>query len=338
MRSTCEAAPFLDVPCHHQQAVDDLREPVDLGIGRFELVSRVGAARLVQRRLQPELHPGERRAQLMRCVRDELALRPHRAFQSLGHLVERTRHLVHLGRALDRADAHREIAVAEIVRRDRQLLQRPGERSGKSVREHETCEQACGPHEGEAGPRTPGCGRDLLRVTRQPDSAHDPFVDDRRGGVHVVVAVAGAIANLRDGVSLQGCVDLRPEAIRKVRPLRCAGAVVDDDAVQIGHNDSVDLRRRCAADPGQRIGVADVLGADVRGEGLGGDERVGGELVCAAARQPDRQRNRQRDDHREQDVGDRPHEPRTQRRAPAFAHGPSSEAANRNPTPRTVTM
>ena len=47
------------------------------------------SAPLAVGRLQPELHAGERRSQLVGRVRDELALRPNRALHPVGHLVER---------------------------------------------------------------------------------------------------------------------------------------------------------------------------------------------------------------------------------------------------------
>ena len=70
-----------------EQLGDDLREPVDLAAApasRSSAWTGVTASRA--RLLEAQPQPGERRAQLMRGVRDELALGGEQRREPLGHL------------------------------------------------------------------------------------------------------------------------------------------------------------------------------------------------------------------------------------------------------------
>ena len=96
---------LFDVSRHHEESIDDQGEAIDLGLGGLELAPQVGILRHVDGRLEAKLHAGQRRAELVRRVRHEFALRTHRSLQPFGHLVERAGDLVHFGGALDIADA-----------------------------------------------------------------------------------------------------------------------------------------------------------------------------------------------------------------------------------------
>ena len=110
-----------------QQRGQQPREPLDLELGRLEL--RLGvAARLGARRLEPQAQPGQRRAQLVRGVGDELALCREHGPEPLGHVVEGRRDLALLRRA-GHLGARLEVAALDPPRRGGEVAQRPRERA-----------------------------------------------------------------------------------------------------------------------------------------------------------------------------------------------------------------
>ena len=117
-----------------EQVVDQRAQPVELGLGLRRLLGRGPA--LGPDRLQPELDPGQRRAELVRGVGDEVALRGEVGRELAGHAVERAAELVDLLRAL-RLDARVEVAAPEPAGGRAQLLHRPGDRAGQDPGEDE---------------------------------------------------------------------------------------------------------------------------------------------------------------------------------------------------------
>jgi hypothetical protein len=57
-----------------EQGVEEIRQALDLGLRKPELVLNGRIVRLDLGGLEPQPQPGQRRSQLMRCVADELAL------------------------------------------------------------------------------------------------------------------------------------------------------------------------------------------------------------------------------------------------------------------------
>ena len=76
------------------------------------------------RLLQPQPQARQRRAQLVRGVGDELALRGQQRREPLGHLVERARELLLLGAALD-PRAHAQVAARDALGRLVEAQDRP---------------------------------------------------------------------------------------------------------------------------------------------------------------------------------------------------------------------
>jgi hypothetical protein len=129
--------PLLDLSRHDEEAIDDPGQAVDLEIGRLEALTNRLVGRLRDRALEPELHGGQGRSELVRGVRDELALRLDRTFEPVGHLVERPPELLDLASAGHVAGASREVAVPQSLRGGRQARERAGERSGQPEREQQ---------------------------------------------------------------------------------------------------------------------------------------------------------------------------------------------------------
>ena len=89
-------------PAQDQQLVDDRREPVDLSRCGIELARTPGPPReTLAEPLERQAQAGERRAQLMRGVGDEVLLDAQQALDPVGHLVEGARQRALLGAALD---------------------------------------------------------------------------------------------------------------------------------------------------------------------------------------------------------------------------------------------
>ena len=103
-----------------------------------DLRPQLGVGRLGRGRSEPELHAGEGRPELVRRVRDELALRLHGALDPVGHVVERLAELLQLVAAADGAGARAQVAAAQPAGR----LGEPRERPRQGAREHEGQDQA----------------------------------------------------------------------------------------------------------------------------------------------------------------------------------------------------
>ena len=129
---------LLQRASHHEQPVDRGCQPVDLPVGGGEVVRHLGGIRSLDRRLQAELHPGERCPQLVRSVRHELALRLDGALDAVGHLVERARQLLDLVGAGDVVSASGEIAGAEPARGPGESRERARERARHDDGDHQT--------------------------------------------------------------------------------------------------------------------------------------------------------------------------------------------------------
>ena len=129
--------PLLDLPRHHEEPVDDPGQAIDLEIGRLEALADGLVGRLRDRTLEPELHRGQGRSELVRGVGDELALRLDRTLEPVGHLVERLPELLDLSGAAHVAGASREVAVPQALRGGGQARERAGERSGEPEREQQ---------------------------------------------------------------------------------------------------------------------------------------------------------------------------------------------------------
>ena len=94
---------------HREQPGDEHRQPIDLRFGGDELRPDGVVAFVRDRALEPQLHPGERRAQLMRSVRDERLLRLGARLHPVGHRIERRRDLRDLRGAAHGTDPYGEI-------------------------------------------------------------------------------------------------------------------------------------------------------------------------------------------------------------------------------------
>ena len=169
-------------------------EPLGLVLGGGELALDLGVAALQRRRLEPQPQAGERRAQLVRRVRHELALAAQRARQPAGHVVERGGHLALLGRALD-ARARVEIAAGDAPRGAGEAAQRLRERAGEQPG-HDQAEQqrhAPTPTSAITSLRTSALTASTLWVTRTAPAAR-PLTDHRHGGEEEVLVEVVAVA------------------------------------------------------------------------------------------------------------------------------------------------
>ena len=232
-------------PAEHQQVVDRVRHAVELVDAR----RRGAAARPSRSAVAPasssrSRRPGQRRAQLMRRVGDELGLGPQRARQPLGHEVERARERALLPAALHRR-ARVEVARGDPVGRRAEPLDRPGDPA---------CEQERGEQRGEQHRehRRPRCRRraahgvvDRVDALRQPHGADDaPAGEHRRGGGEDL-----RVERLRPALVLEApAVERRPRARggwrsrRRSPPESTVSASTRAAAVD---DDDTGARRRC---------------------------------------------------------------------------------------------
>ena len=109
-----------------EQRVEEVRQALDLGLREPKLVLDGRIVRLDLRSLEPQTQPGQRRAELMRRVADELALRLDRLLEPLRHVVEGDRDLALLAGARD-LGACIELAVLDAPRGAGERAQWPGE-------------------------------------------------------------------------------------------------------------------------------------------------------------------------------------------------------------------
>ena len=125
-----------------QQLGDHRGEAVDLLERGLDLLGVAGGARL----LEPQLQAGERGAELVRGVGDELALAVDQALEPRAHLVERAREALLLGGALDR-HAGVQVALAEAGGGVVEAAQRAGDLAGdqragaEAEQEHEDADR-----------------------------------------------------------------------------------------------------------------------------------------------------------------------------------------------------
>ena len=163
----------------------------------IEVALEVGVLGAQARRLQAQAQPGERGAQLVRGVGDEVALGVERAHEPVGHVVEGVGDLDLLGRA-GRRGARAQVARRDLARRARQAAQRTRQRAGDRPREAQAERQ----HGGAEGEQRDDVAAhlvvDRLDALREAHGAGGAAgVDDRHGGVEQVgverVAVARAL-------------------------------------------------------------------------------------------------------------------------------------------------
>ena len=184
----------LSLPGEHEQRVQQAREPVDLLLRGGELALELGAVGLRGRGLEPQPEPGQRRPQLVRRVRDELALGREHGADPLGHVVEGDRHLALLRRA-GHLGPRFEVAFLDPSGRRGELAQRPRERVGEEPREHEPEAERRGADRGEGEHAAADAvvhGADALR---DADRSGDPTrVGHRNRAVQEVLAERVAVA------------------------------------------------------------------------------------------------------------------------------------------------
>ena len=288
--------------------------------------------RVVARRarlLEPQPQAGERRAQLVRRVGDEVALAGHEALEPRRHAVERRGEAALLRAALD-LGAHGQVALGHPRRG---VVQAP-QRAGDLARDHEPRREAEPEHE------QPDRGQPERRAVRRARDgvdalghAHDAdaraALHHRHGGGEDLLVERVAAAAVLDRAAAQRLGDLRPVAVVGPEPVRARG-VGQQGALEVRHHDAA------------AHGLGGPLDRAVEGLGLvevarhGGRDDVGlrarlrAHLGVDAVAQADRQRHLERDDREQQDVRER------QQQAPAERHRNSSGAVKRKPTPRTV--
>ena len=95
-------------PAEHQQVVDRVRHAIELLDPRVEVPARGDGVVRRARLLEPQPQAGERGAQLMRRIGDELGLGLQRTRQPVGHEVERAGERALLPASLARVPAHRD--------------------------------------------------------------------------------------------------------------------------------------------------------------------------------------------------------------------------------------
>ena len=110
-----------------QEVGEQLGQALGLELARHQVALEVGVLGAQARRLQAQAQPGERGAQLMRGVGDEVALGVERAHEPLGHVVEGVGHLDLLGRAGRRG------ARAQVARGDLRAPCAPGRAAGATA-------------------------------------------------------------------------------------------------------------------------------------------------------------------------------------------------------------
>ena len=212
--STQRDRPAYDRPVasasEREQRVEEIRQALDLGLGEPELVLHCRIIRLDLRSLEPQPQPGQRCAELMRRVADELALSLDRLLEPLGHVVEGDRDLPLLAGTGD-VSARIELAVLDAPRRARERAQRPGERACEHPGETETERER---HEPDADydEYVPAHAR-ADRVDALSD-AHGAAAQDRHRGVEKIAAERVAVPRSLLGPAGEGSGDLGPVAVR----------------------------------------------------------------------------------------------------------------------------
>ena len=297
-------------------------------------------------RLEPELHARERRAQLVRRVRHELSLRLNGPFHAIGHLVERMCEVADLARPPDITGPRPEVAGAQAAGGTRQRHQGLRERPRETERDQQSSEESAEPDHHQPDRDVPHGIAHLLDVACDPDRAPESLVEHGRRRDQDVGVQREAVTDLRRrgrGGGIERCLHLGPaiatvvDADRRATRIR----VGQDEPSRVHHDDAPDVGRVAVHEPVQCPARRERLSAQSGGDRLRLDLRLVLQLRAGTVPKVDRERNGERDDHRDQDVGERRDEPGADlRRSPPGSYGSptSAGAANRNPTPRIVVM
>jgi hypothetical protein len=304
------------------------RKPLDLELGGLELGVDLRPA-AGPRRLEAKAQPRERRPQLVRCVRDELALRREYASEALGHVVEGHRHLAVLGRP-GQLRARLEIALLDPTRRLGEVPERPRERTRQEPCDHEPDQERETADRDQDEDAAPDSARDLLDALRDAHGADRPAeVRHRHGRVQDVLPEGVAVALSLGALAVQRHADLGSRRVRG--PWRVHAGRVGQQPAGRADDD------HAGAELGGR--VTDELAQLTRvfhptGSARGDDERLRRRVVLDLAVDPPREVEGQRDleryEDQQRDVREGDEKPR------AKAHRMSSGPAKRKPTPRTV--
>ena len=279
--------------------------------------------------------PVERRAQLVRRVGDEVLLAAQQPGHPAGHLVEGPRERALLGAALDRR-ARLEVAARHPARRLVEPAHRARDLPAMTSPATSPTPRTSMPM--SARPtivrRTARCTAATLWVTRTAPTR-------RPGALRIGTAVASrlaqrvAVARALVAPAGEGGRDLGAAGGRS---LRAARPVLSASSAPVGVDHDHAPADRRARSRHERLQLGAARGREEVGGG-GGDDvglraRLRADLVVDAPADARGQRDLERDDRQQQDVGER------QQQAGAEAHAAaasrSSGAPRRNPTPRTV--
>ena len=309
-----------DEPCQSQR----------LGLGGGQVLPHLGVGVGHVGRLDAQAKPRQRRAQLMRRVGHELALRVEGVREPVGHGVECACDILLLRRPLDGC-ARFEIAPADAPGGRCQVPQRPCQRAGHEPGdgEPERERQGADAHERVLIPADfpVECGHAL---GDPHGSGRTALLDDRYGRVEQLLVERVRASPALDGASLERVDDLGAVAVvdvpgprlRRVGQQRARRPDDQHPGAEIAGDpayERVELDR--AAEPARCAGGDELR--PVRG--------LRAHLAVDTVLRGEGQRHREGHDHEHEDV----REGREQTRA--VGHSLSSSAdAKRNPTPRTV--
>ena len=167
-------------PGEGEQPVDQARQALHLVASGVEVLVVDGV--VVLQHLQPQAQGGERRAQLVGGVGDELLLGGDELLQASGGGVERLGQLAHLGWAVGLVGAGVELAVADAGGGVAQVGDRAGDPAGEQDAE------AAGDGEGDHGGGRQQCpvpvhaGVELVGRVRDADRPDGPAAGRHRDG------------------------------------------------------------------------------------------------------------------------------------------------------------
>jgi len=316
-----------------EQLVDHQREPVELLERGVELLVDRRLAALAPRRLDAQPQPRQRRAQLVRRVGDEVALRAHQPLEPRGHVVERAGERLLLGASLDRR-AGAELALGDPAGG----AVEPAYRARDLARHDRAGEQPEAEHE-QADQREPDPGaahgaidrfdalRDAHRAGGSTAAKYRHRRDQQRLAERLRAALALVGASFERGGDL-GAAGVGAAGRRSLRVREQVAARVDDD-----HAPAYARRRRVD----EPLALARVTRAEQVGD-RGGDDvglaaRLRSHLRVDPVGDARGERHLERDDGQHEHVGQRQQQPG----AEAYGTAPSVPL-NRKPTPRTVWM
>ena len=218
-----------------QEVREQLGQALGLELAGDQVALEVGVLGAQARRLQAQAQPGQRGAQLVRGVGDEVALGVERAHEPVGHVVEGVGHLDLLGRA-GRRGARAQVAGGDLPRRARQAAQRTRQRAGDRPREAQAERQ----HGGAEGEQRDDVAADLVvdgldALGEAHGAGRAAGVDDRHGRVEQVGVERVAVARALRGGAAERLGDLRAAGVRRAARGGAVGvhehapARVDDD-------------------------------------------------------------------------------------------------------------